>query len=64
VRLSEPLAADALAISLTLNNPVYDAVYLALARAESCQLVTADDRLLGAVRGSPLAGLAAPLETR
>jgi len=64
VRLSEPLAADALAIALTLNHPVYDAVYLALARAEGCRLVTADDRLLRAVDGSPLTGLVTPLVTK
>jgi predicted nucleic acid-binding protein len=40
-----PLAAGATEISLSLDHPVYDRFYIALAQREQIELVTADDRL-------------------
>jgi predicted nucleic acid-binding protein len=40
-----PLARAAGNIALSLDHPVYDCFYIALAEAERCELVTADDRL-------------------
>jgi predicted nucleic acid-binding protein len=48
-----PLLPLALEISIALNHSVYDCIYLALSETESCPVVTADDRLLSAVVGSP-----------
>jgi predicted nucleic acid-binding protein len=42
----------ALDIAIQLEHPVYDCLYLALARAERCQVVTADQRLQAVVRGT------------
>jgi predicted nucleic acid-binding protein len=39
----------ALRIAISLQHPVYDCFYLALAQAEDCPLVTADQRFLRAV---------------
>jgi predicted nucleic acid-binding protein len=39
-------------IAATLNHPVYDAFYLALAELREAVLITADNRLLTRVRGS------------
>lgn len=61
LRAIEPLMADATEIALRLDHPVYDCFYLALARAEGCQLVTADERLQRVVRGTPLEPLVVPL---
>lgn len=46
------LAPRAVAIAATLDHPVYDAIYLALAEREQVKLVTADSRLIGKLRGS------------
>jgi predicted nucleic acid-binding protein len=54
LRPTEPLMADATDIALRLGHPVHDCFYLALARAEGCRLVTADERLQRAVQGTPL----------
>jgi predicted nucleic acid-binding protein len=43
---SAPLLGRALLLARRLRHPVYDCVYLALARAEGATLVTADRRLL------------------
>jgi predicted nucleic acid-binding protein len=40
------LLASATEIAIDLHHPAYDAIYLALAVARECRLVTADDRLL------------------
>lgn len=40
------LARTATEISVRLDHPAYDCFYLALAIAEGCRLITADDRLL------------------
>ena len=46
------LADTALQISLDLDHPIYDCVYLACAEREDTALVTADRRLTNAVAGS------------
>ena len=48
-----PLTEDALEIAVSLNHPVYDCFYLALARRESAPLVTADKRLAAAAQALP-----------
>jgi len=48
----EVLAADALRISIGLNHPVYDCVYLALAYRVGGTLVTADTRFFNTVTGT------------
>ena len=40
-----PLAVGAGEIALSLDHPVYDCFYLALAERERCALITADERL-------------------
>lgn len=40
------LQAEALALACHLNHPVYDCLYLALARREAATLISADQRLL------------------
>jgi predicted nucleic acid-binding protein len=45
----------ALEIALATGRSVYDGVYLALAVALKCPLVTADERLVNALAGGPLA---------
>ncbi len=40
------LHAEALALACHLNHPVYDCLYLALARREAASLISADRRLL------------------
>lgn len=51
-RLIRPAAA----LTRRLDHPIYDCVYLALADTEGLPVVTADQRLLAAVRGTTLAG--------
>jgi len=45
----------ALEIALGTGRSVYDSIYLALAVALECQLVTADERLVNALAAGPLA---------
>jgi predicted nucleic acid-binding protein len=45
----------ALEIALETGRSVYDSVYVALAVALECPLVTADERLVNALAGRPLA---------
>lgn len=52
---SRPLAAAALEIALALGRTVYDAIYVALAVASDCALVTADERLVRTLVKGPLA---------
>jgi predicted nucleic acid-binding protein len=40
------LQAEALALAIHLQHPVYDCLYLALARREAATLISADQRLL------------------
>jgi predicted nucleic acid-binding protein len=58
---SAPLVADALAMGIELDHPVYDLIYVALARREGTRLVTADARLLASVSGTPYESLVQPL---
>ena len=48
----ESVAADALGIALTLDRPIYDCMYLALARRIGAVLVTADARFVNALSGT------------
>jgi len=48
---SLPLLPRAYEISSSLQIGVYDCLYVALAEREQCELITVDDRLLGALRG-------------
>ena len=52
---SRLLLEAALEIALATGRTVYDSVYLALAVALECRLVTADERLVNALAGGPLA---------
>ncbi len=45
----------AIEIALSTSRSVYDSIYLALAVALECSLVTADQRLVRALAGSPFA---------
>jgi predicted nucleic acid-binding protein len=47
---NEDLRLRALAIAIELDHPIYDCFYLALAERERCAMVTADKRLLAAVK--------------
>lgn len=49
IRPTRPLLTRALVMAVRLQHPVYDCVYLALAERERAALVTADERLAGAV---------------
>ena len=48
-------------IALRFRRTVYDAIYLALAVAEDCPFVTADEALTRAVRATPLREFIRPL---
>jgi predicted nucleic acid-binding protein len=54
---SAGIADRALAIALEYRRTVYDALYLALAEAEGCRFVTADERLVNSLLHSQIAGL-------
>lgn len=51
----------AFAIALELRHPAYDCFYLALAEQRSCQLITADNRLMQRCIGTRFAKLARAL---
>jgi predicted nucleic acid-binding protein len=55
---SAGIADRALTLALETRRTVYDALYLALAEAEGCRFVTADERLVNALSHSPIAELA------
>ena len=58
------LAAEAMALALDLDHPVYDCVYLALAIARDLPLVTADRRLIATAQRRPeIASHVRPLNT-
>ena len=46
-------ASRAVEIALAIDHPVYDCFYIALAERENALLVTADDRLLARLQGTP-----------
>jgi predicted nucleic acid-binding protein len=52
---SRVLLEAALEVALRTGRTVYDSLYLALAVALECRLVTADERLANAMAGGPLA---------
>lgn len=47
-----PLIAAATRLAIGLNHPAYDCFYLALAAAEACPFVTADERLVRRVEAA------------
>ncbi|MGE0224924.1 MAG: type II toxin-antitoxin system VapC family toxin [Acetobacteraceae bacterium] len=51
------LMAHAMRLSLQLDHPAYECMYLALAQARDCAFVTADRRLIRRVRAEQPAGL-------
>jgi predicted nucleic acid-binding protein len=53
---SQALAEAALEVAIAFRRTVYDGMYVALAAARGCVLVTADDRLVRGLAGGPLAG--------
>lgn len=59
----DPLEVRALELALKLGLPVYDCIYLALAERLERTLITADRRLLNALRASRHESRAVDLET-
>jgi predicted nucleic acid-binding protein len=55
---SRELLAPALELSLELRHPIYDCLYLALAQRHGVPLVTADERLISALRRRRIPSLA------
>jgi predicted nucleic acid-binding protein len=51
------LVEEALKIAMAVDHPAYDCVYLALARANACRMVSADARLVGKLAQSPQPGI-------
>jgi predicted nucleic acid-binding protein len=47
---SAPLLIRAMEIAISRKQAVYDCIYVALAESESCELVTADDKLARSLR--------------
>ncbi len=58
----EGVCADAVRLSLALDRPVYDCIYLALAHQLGATLVTADTRFANAVAETEHGGAVATLE--
>ena len=52
---SAGLIAAAMELAIALSHPVYDCLYLALAIAQNCPLVTADDKFRSVVASSEYA---------
>jgi predicted nucleic acid-binding protein len=59
----ENLLDRAISISLETGASVYDCLYVALAAAENCPLVTADRRLVEKLSNTPYAGLLSLLDS-
>ncbi|MBA3232017.1 MAG: type II toxin-antitoxin system VapC family toxin [Acidobacteria bacterium] len=59
----EDLMSRAAEISLESGVIIYDALFLALAEDAETVVLTADDKLLKAIEGTPYASLAQPLES-
>lgn len=47
-----PLLLRAMALAISTRRAIYDSIYLALAEAEGCELVTADDQFARGLRAS------------
>ena len=60
---SGELVGRALEMTMLLNHPLYDCIYLALAERDGLRLVTADDYFTGKVERSELARLIISLGT-
>jgi predicted nucleic acid-binding protein len=58
----QPLVSRAAEMALSLDHPIYDCFYIALAERERCDLVTADDRLYRKTRRTKFASLVRPLK--
>ena len=56
IRPSSTLLPAALELAIALDRPVYDSLYLALAVAEECALITADAKFHATIAASSLAG--------
>ena len=50
LHLSTPLLLRAIEIAIATKHAVYDCIFVALAEAEGCELVTADDKLARSLR--------------
>jgi predicted nucleic acid-binding protein len=59
---SEGLIDRAIDIALRLRHPIYDCLYLACAERVGARLITADQKLLTVLDGTPLAPLAAHID--
>ena len=60
----ETLCADAIRLAITLDRPVYDLVYLALAQRLGARLVTADQRFANALAATDHGDLLVALTER
>ena len=60
----ETLCADAVRLAITLDRPVYDLVYLALAQRLGARLVTADQRFANALAATDRGDLVVALTER
>jgi predicted nucleic acid-binding protein len=58
---SSQLLESALEIAIETGRSVYDSLYLALAVAHKCPMITADKRLVNALSRGPLSGVARSL---
>jgi predicted nucleic acid-binding protein len=63
IRPSHSLLRHALDIATTYGRTVYDSLYVALAVAQNCPMVTADQRLVNTLQGTPLASSLAALSS-
>ena len=53
--MAAPLLPEAIRLALRHDRTVYDCLYLALAMAHDCLLITADAHFVNALAASPLA---------
>lgn len=61
---TRPLLPEALSLAVDINHPIYDCLYLSLARGRDLPLVTADQRFYSAVNAHPgLKGIVLLLNT-
>jgi predicted nucleic acid-binding protein len=59
---SSRLCGRAFKLAVTLDHPVYDCLYLALAELEQCRLVAADQKFIRKVADTPWQDLVQPLQ--